>query len=186
MTIPQEEFRPNPPRPGARVWPSGPPRVIASRGRGHIVVVFPCVVGAKGYSMVSMGVWWPTEDGHHAPDPRKCCLFHLAEVPALIQALKSLAGSGGSMEDAKAHPRSLQDRALSFLASGLGPQDLPGKLWPGEPLNPRRLTELGKALRRAGLLTPGDWILTSKGEDRTRSLTPGSPRFPPRAPEEVA
>ena len=120
--------------------------------------------------MVSIGVWWTTPEGEHAPDSRRTCLIHVHELLALIQALQTFVATCDDPAPSKPVTRSFQDRALQALANGFGPLDLPAKLWPEERANPRRLTELGKALRRAGLLAPGKWNLTSLGEARAATL----------------
>ena len=171
-TIPKTLFNPAPPKPGAIVRPSATGALVAERGGGHIVVAQPVWTGSKDMPMVSIGVWWTTPEGHHAPDGRRTCLIHAHELPALILALQALVHEEPIPESMPSKPASpsFQDMALLSLADGFGPHDLPAKLWPGESLNPRRLTELGKAMRRAKLLTPGDWSLTSLGEARAASL----------------
>ena len=187
MTADRIRFNPAPPKPGATLVPAGAAKVLAERGQGHLVIVQPVAVGKKAMPMVSIGVWWTTADGFHAPDGRRTCMLHQSELPALMDALKALLHSvprTPALMPASA-PHSLQDRALVLLATGLGPRDLPGRLWPDDPPNPRRITELGKALRRAELLVPGDWTLTLAGEARAASLSASpqaSPSFPPLPP----
>ena len=163
-------FHPRPPRVGAIVRPSGAGALVAERGGGHLVVVQPVRTGSKDMPMVSIGVWWTTAEGEHAPDGRRTCLIHAHELPALIQALQALSTTSGDPAPSRLSTQSFQDSALLALAEGFGPDDLPAKLWPGETANPRRLTELGKALRRAGLLGPHYWNLTSLGEAHVAAL----------------
>lgn len=150
--------------------PSGTGLLVAERGSGHLLAVQPVIVGRKRFPMVSIGVWWTTPQGEHAPDGRRSCMVHASELPALIQALKTIFIASKDPEPFKPAAQSFQDRALLAIANGLNPHDLHGELWPKELANPRRLTELGKALRRAGLLVPGAWGLTELGRERAATL----------------
>lgn len=163
-------FHPRPPRIGDIVRPSRPGALVAERGGGHMVVVQPVLVGSKNLPMVSIGVWWTTPEGEHAPDGRKTCLIHVRELPELIHALQACVMASEGCPPSKPVTQSFQAKALLALANGYTPPDLPAKLWPGEESSSRRLTELGKALRRAGLLEPGTWNLTSLGKDRASAL----------------
>jgi hypothetical protein len=167
-------FNPAPPLAGSFVRSTTPGIVTAERNNGDLLVVQPVEVGTRAMKMVGIGVWWQRLDGYHLPSPRKSCLVHVAEVPALIEALKALQAiaDGPSAPDVspKKSASSYQDQALLLLANGYGPRDLQKQLWPFDAPNPRRLTELGKALRRARLLIPGDWDLTPEGQARVMTL----------------
>jgi hypothetical protein len=170
-------FNPGPPLPGARVRPAGPGIAVAARPSFQLFVVQPVLVGTRDRRMVSLSIWWTRPDGLHAPDSRRSCLLHMAELPAVIEALKKLleqearhpAPSGNGVQP-RIQRTTHQDEALLLLAAGYGPRDLPSHLWPSEDSEPRRLTELGKALRRAGYLVPRNWTLTLEGEVRVAAL----------------
>lgn len=64
----------------------------------------------------------------------------------------------------------LQDRVLLHLASGRDPEDVRVLIFGESPGNRRRFTELGKSLRRCGLLAPRQWIPTPLGQKRANDL----------------
>jgi hypothetical protein len=96
------------------------------------------------------------------------------EALTLHRALGDMLGVAAPTPRSKGpavqHGGSAQDRALLALSEGWGPDDLQMRIYPEDPKAAKRVTELGKALRRCGMLVPKDWTLTDLGIARAESL----------------
>ena len=175
-------FNPRPSTTSKYICPDGDPVPVSPRQHGRKwLVIQPVLCGQKNLPMICIGIWWLAEDGFHYPGP-KYLLVHRAEAPGLTQALPGLVGLEASRQGQPAGTTtttsrrrssggaSNQDRALMLLADGWGPEDLHDKLFPGDSDSAKKVKEVGKALRRCGLLMPKDWILTDEGEARNKML----------------
>jgi hypothetical protein len=151
-------------------------RVVSTR-RGGSQQLRASLDSPHGKQGLDLRLYYQGTDGSMLPSPKGLWL-HDCEVPLVIAALQDLLPvnedtPGAAVPTPRRKPgMSQQDRALVLLADGFGPHDLPERLYPNEAPNPRRLIELGKALRRVGLLVPGDWTLTALGQVRAAELRP--------------
>lgn len=158
--------------------------VIAYRAKEKIVLTRDFY---KGCDLLNIRKMYISRSGNESWS-REGVALHPHEARELQRVLDKIMGpmrqSSGSYTDGEAgsirpRPRrdrgtlSLQDQVLLALAAGLSPGDARERVMGAEPESKRRLTEIGKALRRAGLLVSGDWLLTPAGEARGKTLIEG-------------
>lgn len=161
--------------------------VIANRAKEKIVLTRSLY---KGCDLVNIRKMYLSRDGNEAWS-REGIALHPHEVRELQRVLDQIFGplrqmsEGGLVDENSGHrPRTqrnqgtlaLQDQVLLHLANGLSPEDARKRVLGDDPGSKRRFTEIGKALRRSGLLVPGDWLLTSAGEARGKPLLGGKRR----------
>jgi len=130
-----------------------------------------------GHDMIHIREHYIAPSGEQRPG-RKGISLHPHEAKALLEVLQEFFRVTPAADAAEPAARpmgafTLQERALLILAKGGGAESVLGHLFDGDPGGAVRLKELGKDMRKAGLLEPGGWTLTETGKARAEALVSG-------------
>jgi len=165
------------------MWQSPEQHIVSERS--HEVIVLTCD-SYKGHDLLNIRKRFLSRDGKECWSKSGIAL-HPDEAYELQRILCQVLGpsepvennvspKGDSMPPSHRAPGNshlaLQDRLLLHLAEGLAPDDF----HVGGVQTRTRITELGKALRRAGYLAPKEWTLTTQGTMRVEMLHEGHSR----------
>jgi hypothetical protein len=140
----------------------------------------------KGYTLIQIRkrvvsrdgvvVWTKGGISLHPEEARNL----LELLPGLLEQLEDRATDLHSIEKDWSSPPlsstepetriSLQDQVLLRISDGSDPEDVRIQVLGDAPEDRKRFTEIGKALRRCGLLEPRQWILTPLGQAKAMAL----------------